>query len=181
MGRLIIRAVLVPCLLAAFATGPVQATTIRLHSLETLTGVAERVTHGSVVEARVERDDRGEIWTVYTLLVREELKEGSLQPGASFEVRQFGGTLGGETALAVGFPQFRIGEEVLLFLQPGDSGHRILNAWQGAVRIVETPSLSGGPALKLVPSVAGLFPESHATDLAAFKVVVRAAVEGAAP
>ena len=177
-------AAIVAAALLVLAAAPAAATTIRLHSLGDLAGAAGRVTHGIVVSSAVERDALGDIWTVYGFQVVEELKDAGLQPGATYEFRQFGGTLDGQTHVAVGFPHFRVGDELVLLLGEtagADDGWLILNAWQGALRVVEQPSLSGGPSIKLVPGLAGQFPGLEADGLDELKDALREAIAGGRP
>jgi hypothetical protein len=165
----------------SFAALPSEAVTIELRSLGQLSRAAERITHGRIVAERVEEDDQGLYWTTYTLLVEEELKDSSIPAGSTFEFRQLGGTLDGETLLAVGFPYFAVGEECLLFLHGDGVAQRVLNAWQGAVRITETPSLQGGPPVLETLGLAGQFPDAASSELASFKTAVRGALAGVRP
>ena len=96
-------------------------------------------------------------------------------------MRQLGGTIDGETLLAVGFPYFEVGEDCLLFLHGDGVAQRVLNAWQGAVRITERPSLQGGPPVRELRGLAGQFPDAVRVDLAEFKTAVREALEGGRP
>ena len=101
--------------------------------------------------------------------------------GETFEVRQIGGTIGDETLLAVGYPYFHTGEEVFLFLSHDGIAQRVLNAWQGAVRIPAQAELAAGGAEPLIPELGAQFPDAGARTLADLKLAVQAALEGGRP
>jgi hypothetical protein len=158
-----------------------RATTVVQRPLARLASAAERISHVRVVSQRVEADAQGRPWTHYTVELVDEWKRSGLSTGTRFELRQIGGVLGGRALTAVGFPYFDDGEELVLFLAPDGVAQRVLNAGQGAVRIVTGPSISGGAPARSVPSAPTLFSEARATDLASFRSLVRATLAGSAP
>ena len=82
--------------------------------------------------------DAGEIWT-FTSFQMEETWRG-VAP-SQITVRLLGGTMGNITSHVSGVPQFRSGEEVILFLQPTKRGDFSVVSWeQGTFRISRDPA-----------------------------------------
>lgn len=101
-------------LLAAW-TLPLSATTVREGSLFDDLQLAEAVITATVETVRVEEDERGIPYTVYTLANVEAIKGEEPTP---YEVRIAGGMLPSGVSLEVsGVPKFARGDEVLLFLR----------------------------------------------------------------
>jgi hypothetical protein len=108
------------------------ATTIERMSIQRLAREAP-----VIVRARCEGSsvvqDAGEIWTVTSLNV-EEVWRGAAP--AQITVRLLGGRWGEITSHVSGVPQFRAGEEVVLFLAPAGRGDFSVVSWeQGTFRI----------------------------------------------
>jgi len=77
--------------------------------------------------------DAGEIWTLTSFEV-QEMWRGSA-PGR-ITVRLLGGRAGNLTSSVSGVPRFRVGEEVVLFLEPTPRGDFTVVSWQqGTFRI----------------------------------------------
>jgi len=78
--------------------------------------------------------DGGEIWTFTTFEVQEVWKGAS---PAQVVVRLLGGRTPEFTSTISGVPQFRTGEEVVLFLEPTTRGDFSITSWmQGTFRVV---------------------------------------------
>jgi hypothetical protein len=101
------------CLAAATA----DAMSVRLASLEEVTDSAATIVHGTVREVRSGRDQRGAPATWVTLDVIGTLKGG---PHRETTFKQLGAPLSSRSSSAgrplIGFPGYRAGEEVVLFL-----------------------------------------------------------------
>jgi hypothetical protein len=113
----------------------VSATTFMRMSLEQLVSAAPLIVRarcqGSMVSA-----ERGEIRTITSFEVREVWK-GSAP--AVLRVRLLGGRTAQLTSHVEGVPQFRPGEDVVLFLEPKRNGSYSVLSWaQGTFRIHRT-------------------------------------------
>jgi hypothetical protein len=109
-----------------------SATTFMRMSLEQLVSAAPLIVRarcqGSIVSA-----ERGEIRTITSFEVRE-LWKGSAP--AVLRVRLLGGRTAQLTSHVEGVPQFRTGEDVVLFLEPKRNGTYSVVSWaQGTFRI----------------------------------------------
>lgn len=93
----------------------VNATTYIVPSDRALVHRARAVVVASTVGSRSEVRDDGEIYTVTQFSVRERIK-GSVPVDQPLYVAGIGGAVGDRYQLAFGVPQFRSGEEALLFL-----------------------------------------------------------------
>lgn len=114
-----------------------DATTIARMSLAKLAQAAPLI-----VRARCSGNsvalDAGEIWT-FTSFHVEETWHG--ESPSRIVVRFLGGTMGNITSHVSGIPQFRPGEDVVLFLQPTAHGDSSVVGWkQGTFRVTRNPA-----------------------------------------
>jgi hypothetical protein len=134
MRRLLLCAVCV-CVPAAL-----RATVLIPIEFRELVTVSTAIVHGRVADVRAEwTDDRRNVETLVTIEAREYLK-GDL--GASVTVRVPGGQIGRYRTVFIGAPEFRIDDEVVLFLKGG----AIVGLNQGAFR-VEPDARTGRPVV----------------------------------
>jgi hypothetical protein len=104
-----------------------------------LVAVSTVIAHGRVTDAHTEwTDGRRTVETLVTIGASEYLK-GNL--GSSFTIHVPGGQLGRYKTVLIGAPEFRAGDEVVLFLRDG----RIVGLSQGAFRVV--PDAAGRPTV----------------------------------
>ena len=135
----------IPILLAlaaaalAGAASPAAASTFVAVTTEDLVRTSASIVEGEVlaVQSRWTADGRI-IVTDATVRVSSTLA-GEAAPVV--RVKTFGGTVGGFTVEAHGFPTFRAGERVLLFLEPDTEAGRLrVNGYQqGHYRVVGGP------------------------------------------
>jgi len=135
----------IPILLAlaaaalAWAASPAAASTFVAVTTEDLVRTSASIVEGEVlaVQSRWTADGRI-IVTDATVRVSSTLA-GEAAPVV--QVKTFGGTVGGFTVEAHGFPTFRAGERVLLFLEPDTEAGRLrVNGYQqGHYRVVGGP------------------------------------------
>ena len=135
----------IPILLAlaaaalAWAASPAAASTFVAVTTEDLVRTSASIVEGEVlaVQSRWTADGRI-IVTDATVRVSSTLA-GEAAPVV--RVKTFGGTVGGFTVEAHGFPTFRAGERVLLFLEPDTEAGRLrVNGYQqGHYRVVGGP------------------------------------------
>jgi hypothetical protein len=110
----------------------VQATTLVRLSVAQMSRVAHAVVRARCVENSTGWD-AGEIWT-FTSFEVQELWQGSAPPRIT--VRLLGGRAGNLTSSVSGVPRFRVGEEVVLFLEKTPRGDFSVISWeQGTFRI----------------------------------------------
>jgi hypothetical protein len=121
-------------LLAAFAA---DATTIARMSLAEMAQAAPLIVRARCTGNSVALD-AGEIWT-FTSFQMEETWRGDAP--SQISVRLLGGTMGNITSHVSGIPQFRPGEDVILFLQPTKRDDFSVVSWeQGTFRISRDPA-----------------------------------------
>ena len=130
----------------------VHATVILPIEFRELVLTAPVIVHGQVVDVRAEWvDGRRSVETFVTVAVSEYLK-GDLGERMTFRVP--GGQLGRYRTVFVGAPEFREGDEVVLFLKhSGPSFPYIIGLSQGAFRVV--PDARTGRSVVTTPIVMG--------------------------
>jgi hypothetical protein len=177
MGRVIL-------LVASLVTAPaLHATVLVPAEFREIVSGSQIIVHGRVAEVRGEwTDDRRRIDTIITLDAGTYLKGG---PGERVTFRVPGGTIGRFRTLMVGAPEFRAGDEVVLFLKAdGPSVAHVFGLSQGVFRVRR--DARSGQRLVVPPALMaeGEAPQKvtrGATDrrpvaLATFQAQVRAAL-----
>lgn len=123
-----------------------EASTVVAMSLEQMTDRAQTIFLGRVTGTRADWNvERTRIYTYVTLDVDRYLKGGS--PSGTETIRLLGGRVGPYLAMVPGTPEFRMGEEVLLFT--AGAGARIptvLGLSQGKFTVV--PDVNGERIVK---------------------------------
>jgi hypothetical protein len=105
--------------LCAASTSLGFAATIRYQSDAELIARSDRVVRGRVIATRGERAPNGRIYTVTTL---EVLEDFSGQGDSIVEIRELGGTVGGEVLYVGGAVQYAPGSEVVVCLERAPGG-----------------------------------------------------------
>ena len=125
----------VACALLASLSVALHATVLVPIAFQELVTSAPVIVHGRVVDVRTEWvDGRRSIETFVTVQADEYLK-GNL--GDTLTLRVPGGQMGRYRTVFVGAPEFRDGDEVVLFLKhAGPSYPYIIGLSQGAFRVV---------------------------------------------
>ncbi len=110
-----------------------EAAVVKL-TLPELAAEADVIILGRITQVRSEPEERGGIWTVVTVEVLDALKG---RPSPPVTIRVVGGTLGGRTLRLAEMPEFRAGEEAVLFLKrsPSSPHHEVVGAFQGKKEI----------------------------------------------
>lgn len=180
MPRLLI-AVLLLCAPAAL-----RATVLVPIEFRELVSVSSTIVHGRVADVRAEWiDGRRSIETFVTIEADEYYKGG---PAATITVRVPGGQIGRYRTVFVGAPEFRQGDEVVLFLRTYNGRSSIVGLSQGAFRvtsdrsgrrIVTSPILMGKPGLDAELVVRGDVAR-RPLAVEAFRDLVRRVVAGGA-
>jgi hypothetical protein len=129
-----------------------QATVLIPIEFRELVAAAPVIVHGRVVDVRSAFvDGRRAVETFVTIEAGEYLK-GDLGGHVTFRVP--GGQLGRYRTIFVGAPEFREGDELVLFLKSGDASlPRIIGLSQGAFRVV--PDARSGRRIVTTPIVMG--------------------------
>ncbi len=105
---------LLPLALCAALWGSAQATSVKRVELGTLTEISEVVFLGHVVDQSVKAEN-GQVWTELTFDI-DEIWKGKAQ-SSRIKIRQLGGFTEELQQIIVGYPQFELGERVVLFLE----------------------------------------------------------------
>lgn len=121
-----------------------HGTTLETMSLARMSRVAPVIVHAQCV-SNATAWDAGEIWTFTTFQVLETWKASSTQVSQQITVRLLGGTVGALTSHVSGIPRFRVGEEVVLFLERTVRGDFSVVSWQqGTFRIRREAGMGEG-------------------------------------
>ncbi len=117
-----------------FCAVTASATTSRMLTDEDLIISSRLVLRGQVTALECLSDERGEIYTYVTVKVDRFFK-GRLKT-SRIVFRQLGGRIGDDWSVVAGAPSYRVGEQVLLFLETaGDGALRIAHLFQGKFSI----------------------------------------------
>src|SRR5689334_17882834 len=143
----------------ALGVGRVEATSMRVMPLAELVQRSQKIVHGIVSNAEV-FDSTDSIWTLYTMQVSKAAK-GALASSRQLRFRCEGGTTTRGTMRIPGTPQFRIGEEVVIFYAPENYRCQVMGWNQGSFRALASPSgtkvvVNSGGGLILGMSAEGL-------------------------
>lgn len=124
------------CVALLICCARVPATTLERMSVERMAATAQVIVRARCVSNSTGWDI-GEIWTFTTFEVAETWK-GSRSGRVT--VRLLGGTVGSLTSHVSGVPRFRLGEELILFLEPTKLGDFTVVSWeQGTFRVGRDP------------------------------------------
>ena len=128
----------------------VRATVLVPIEFRELVTISDVIVHGRVTDARGEwTEGRRSVETLITVNASEYLK-GDL--GATFTIHVPGGQLGRYRTVFVGAPEFRAGDEIVLFLR----ANRIIGLSQGAFRVI--PDAQSGRPTVVSPIVRSISP-----------------------
>lgn len=133
-GQLLVAAFVV---LAFAGTQAAFATTVRKFSVKELTRKSDSIVQGRVESITSSWDAaRKEIYTYYTLNVAVGIKG---QRAGIVTIRQLGGTVGNVASIVPGMPNFKHGEEVVVFLTQNDAAGYpwVMGLQQGKYSVVE--------------------------------------------
>jgi hypothetical protein len=123
-------------LLAVLVVPAALATTLVRMDLDELTRAAAAVARARCL-ATSSRWEDGHLWTLTTFEVSEVWKN---ETPRTIVVRLVGGRDGHRTVQVDGVPRFRVGEEVVLFLESSAKGELTVTSWaQGTFRIRRDP------------------------------------------
>lgn len=150
------------------------ATQIVYQSLDQLGANASAVVVGKVAAVRSYwNEDHTKIFTETTVTVEESFKG---QPGPSVRVVQLGGTVDNVQVTAHGALQWKPEEEIVLFLEPADSGaYQVSGFSQGKFQVERDPGT--GAAFVMRPALAGAEYVGTPDDKATVKEVDRTPLE----
>lgn len=162
-----------------------QATVLVPIEFRELVSIAPVIVHGRVVDVRSAFvDGRRSVETFVTVEAGDYLKG---QLGPNFTIRIPGGQMGRYRTVFVGAPEFRFGDELVLFLEtPRASLPHIVGLSQGAFRVVSDPRT--GQRMVTTPIVIGKGtgeservvrgdPTRRPVSISAFRDVVRQVME----
>jgi hypothetical protein len=182
MRRLVLCALLLALPAAARATVLIP---IEFRELVTL---STAIVHGRVTDVRAAWvDGRRSVETFVTIEAAEYMK-GSL--GETLTVRVPGGQIGRYRTIFVGAPEFRQGDEVVLFLRSYNGTLSIVGVSQGAYRVVAdaggrrtvtSPIVMAVPGVDAQPVVRGDAARRPVAIDTFRDLVKRVVAEGAAP
>lgn len=110
-------AVLVAIAGVAAITVPAQATVMVELAFEDLTSGASAIVHGRVVRSGVQMDLRGESYDPTTLTSIQVIDWMKGEGGDVVQLRELGGVFSRGGMRIDGTPQYRVGEEVVVFLE----------------------------------------------------------------
>jgi hypothetical protein len=133
-----------------FLAPPLGATVLVPAEFHEIVQGSQVIVHGRVLEVRSDwTDDRFRVETIVTLEAGAYFKGG---PGERVTFRVPGGTIGRYRSLMVGAPEFRVGDEVVMFLKSdGPSVPHVFGLSQGVFRVRR--ALRSGRRLVVPPAL----------------------------
>jgi hypothetical protein len=138
--------------LSLAAAVPAAASTFLAMSQHELVSQSDAVVQGRVLKVSSFWSPSGRVIMSEALVQVEEKVRGNAP--SVVKVRTFGGTVGGYTVEAHGFPKFAVDERVVLYLQNANETAEVTGYQQGQWRIVNdkgvemaVPTVDGGAAL----------------------------------
>lgn len=174
--------------LAVLAAGAAGASTFLLVPREELVAQAQAVVQGRVIEVQSFWNRQG------TAIMTEavvEVEDTLLGPDRSHvRLITFGGEVGGYVIEAHGFPTFRKGQRLLVFLEPArageDGAHRVLGYRQGQFEIrtnkrgqeIAVPLWEAAEQVRILKRDGTEATAPRALPLAQLKSEIRQAAEG---
>jgi hypothetical protein len=128
-------------LLAVLLASTAYAATVKILTLDEMTGASSVVVQGRILASRSDwiNGKSSLIVTYYTVQADSYLK-GDL--GRTFELTEPGGNVGIVSASVPGAPTFQVGEQVVLFVQTNGSRniHQAIGFEQGVFRVRRDPA-----------------------------------------
>jgi hypothetical protein len=159
-------------IMAMLAT-PVFATTVQKMELQQLVAASDSIVQGTVesVEARYEEKM---IYTYVSIVVDDPLKG---EQRRTVLLRQIGGTIGAKTVWISGMPQFRAGQQVIVFLRNRQDGtFDVIGLNQGKYDIIDDNAVANVSGVTILDPKTGLMSERGFVEkapLLAFKAKIR--------
>jgi hypothetical protein len=130
-------------LLLVLVASTASAATLQILGLDEMTALSSAIVQGRIVASRSAwLNGKGSMIVTYYTVKADRYLKGNL--GATFELTEPGGAVGNLTTSVPGAPEFRTGEQVVLFVHTGGSrnNHQAMGFEQGAFRI-HRDSVSG--------------------------------------
>jgi hypothetical protein len=160
-------------IIVGLLAAPTFASTIKKMELKELVSVSDAIAQGTVesVESRWENQS---VYTYTSIRVDEPLKGG---PRRALLVRQAGGQIGALHAHVPGMPQFKAGDQVIVFLRDRKDGtFDVIGLGQGKYDIVGNNAVTNTAGMSLADPKTGALIESGPADqkpLETFKAQIR--------
>jgi hypothetical protein len=160
-------------ILAVAMATPVFATTVVKMELPELVGASDSIVQGRVESVDVRYEDKM-VYTYVSVRVDDPLKG---ERRRSVLVRQLGGRIGAMNMLVAGMPQFKAGDQVIVFLRDRKNGaFDVIGLNQGKYDIVEDFAVAHVSGVSVVDPKTGHVSDSGFVDkapLEAFKSKIR--------
>jgi len=159
-------------ILSVLAT-PALATTVQKMELPQMVSTADSIVQGRV-EAIEGRAENGMVYTYVSVVVDDPIKGDRRR---TVLVRQLGGTAGGKTIWVSGMPQFKRGDEVIVFLRNRKDGtFDIVGLNQGKYEILNNYAVANVSGVSVVDPKTGRMTEAGFVEKApveTFKAKIR--------
>src|SRR5215470_7086021 len=160
-------------LITMVLTVPAFATTVKKMDLPELVSVSDSIVQGTVESVEARWEDKS-IYTYTSIRVDEGMKGA---PRRALVVRQPGGKIGSMNVNAPGTPQFRQGDQVIVFLHDRKDGtFDVVGLGQGKYDIVGNNAVTNTAGLSLADPQTGALIEAGPADqkpLEAFKARIK--------
>jgi hypothetical protein len=138
-----------------------RATTVKKMELTEMVSVSDAIAHGTVESVESRWEDQS-IYTYTSIRVDENLKGG---PRRALLIRQAGGTVGSLVLNIPGMPQFKHGDQVIVFLRDRKNGtFDVIGMNQGKYDIRNDVAMTNAAGMTLLDPKTG-----KATDAGGFQ------------
>ena len=160
-------------LVVAILATPLFATTVRRMELPQLVSASDNIVQGRVesVEARYE----GNMVCTYVSVAVDDPLKGDRR--RTVLVRQLGGRIGAKTIWIAGMPQFKTGDQVIVFLRNRRDGtFDVIGLNQGKYDIVDGAAVANVSGVTILDPKTGLMSDAGFVEKApldAFKAKIR--------
>jgi hypothetical protein len=160
-------------LIAMVLAVPAFATTVKKMDLPELVSVSDSIVQGTVESVEARWEDKS-IYTYTSIRVDEGMKGA---PRRALMIRQPGGTIGSLNVNAPGTPQFKQGDQVIVFLRDRKDGtFDVVGLGQGKYDIQQNFAVTNVSGMTLADPKTGQLMEAGPADkrpLDSFKAKIR--------
>ena len=157
----------------AVLSSPLSATTVQKMELPELVSISDNIVQGRVESVEARYEDKM-VYTYISVIVDDPLKGDRRR---TVLLRQLGGRIGAKAVRIAGMPEFRTGDEVIVFLRNRQDGtFDVVGLNQGKYDIVDSVAVANVSGVSVLDPKTGQMSEGgfiNKAPLEAFKAKIR--------